>query len=51
MKARYSQYTTIHSINVNGVAYLCNVLRIMHRLSLAILSRLSRYHPSAVRTN
>ena len=29
----------------------CNVLRIMHCLSLAILSQLSRFHPSAVGTN
>ena len=30
---------------------LRNVLRIMHCISLAILSRLSRFHPSAVGTN
>ena len=30
---------------------LCNVLRIMHCLLLAILSHLSRFHPPAVGTN
>ena len=30
---------------------LCNVLRIMHCVSLAILSQLIRFHPPAVGTN
>ena len=40
-------------IFVTGVFYceLCNVLKIMHCVSLAILSQLSRFHPLAVGTN